>query len=139
MFGNDPEASAKACVSCQAVAAEWVAQPDGKRFTIAKGECWRACDALHMGLVPPDFETRKCLAPCPKTSERGEEILMLVGLASRQVRAGFSGAYGLDWNVIARLADDFKIDTADAEWWEDLATVEGVLVECLNPPKPEEA
>jgi hypothetical protein len=84
-----------------------------------------------MGLPAPE-DPAQCIAPCPKTSRRAAEILDLVRIAHRQLRIGFGGAYGLDWPVIVRMADDAGI-TTDAEWYELLETVEGELIGALAP------
>jgi hypothetical protein len=64
-------------------------------------------------------------------------VIDLVQLAHRQLRIGFNGVYGLDWNALARVADDSGIPT-DAGWWTMVTVVEGILVEKLNPPKKSE-
>lgn len=98
-----------------------------------EGWCWRAAERRSKGLSAPE-DPRECLAPCPPCTERAEEVLDLVQLAHRQVRVGFGGVYGLDWNVLARLADDAGIPTPPG-WWLMITVVEGILVEKLNPPK----
>ena len=63
-------------------------------------------------------------------------ILELVTLAHRQLRVGgMGGAYGLDWNVLARIADDAGIRT-DPQWWGLVESAEAELMAALNPPKP---
>lgn len=133
MFGNDPEASAKTCVTCRATAADWAVRPD-TRFRVEKGWCWRAAEARQLGLPAPE-DPCQCLSPCPGTTPRGEEIMGIVAIAGRQFRVSFSGAYALDWNVIARLADDSGVET-DGDWWRLLSVVEGELITAMNPPKP---
>jgi hypothetical protein len=68
-------------------------------------------------------------------TERAGSALKLALMAGRQLRIAFDGVYGLDWNVIARLADDCGVET-DEEWWEMLGVAEGALVLAMNPPKP---
>jgi hypothetical protein len=107
---------------------------------VEKDWCWKAAELRSQGLPAPE-DPRACLHPCPPVSDRGEEILDLVRMAHRQLRVGFGGAYGLDWNVIARLADDAGI-TTDARWWELFSIAEGEFIAAITPkkdqPPPEE-
>lgn len=97
------------------------------------GWCWRAAEARGKGMWAPEDLTA-CYAPCPKTTPRAGEVLDLVTLAKRQLRVGFSGAYALDWNVMARLADDAGVKTSPG-WWLMVAAAEAEYVTALNPPK----
>lgn len=65
-------------------------------------------------------------------------MLDIVEITRSQLRAGFDGAYALDWNVIARLADDAGVETTPG-WWQLLAMAEAELIRILRPPKPEDA
>jgi hypothetical protein len=103
---------------------------------VAEGDCWRAADLRAQGLVAPE-DPKTCISPCPGVTRRAGEVLDVVALARRQLRVGFSGACGLDFTVIARLADDCGVRT-DAEWWRMVALVEDELMAVLNPPKPED-
>ena len=52
-----------------------------------------------------------------------------------QIRVGGMGTpYGLDWTVIARVADDAGI-VPDFHWWQLLRVAEIELLKVLNPPK----
>ena len=98
-----------------------------------KGWCWRAAERRSTGLSAPE-DPAACLSPCPDVTERVEELLDLVTIVRRQLRVGFGGPYGLDWNVVARVADDSGIETSP-EWWLLLAVAEAELILVLNPPK----
>ena len=87
----------------------------------------------------PD-DPRVCIAPCPRTTARAESILSILSLAGRQLRTGgMDGTIlGLDWNVVARLADDAGIET-DTAWWTLVSFAESELVEAVRPPKDPKA
>jgi hypothetical protein len=97
--------------------------------------CWKAAERRSQGLLAPE-DPVQCLSPRPRITERAEGVLDIASLASSQLRrAGMDGQVtGLEWSVVARLADDSGIVT-DGWWWSLLRTVEGVLVEALTPKK----
>jgi hypothetical protein len=97
-----------------------------------EGWCWRAAELRSQGILAPD-DPRQCLSPRPAITERAEEVLDIVSLARRQLRiGGMGGVIGLDWNAVARLADDAGQET-DRWWWTLLSTVEAILVEACTP------
>ena len=50
---------------------------------------------------------------------------------------GFGGAYALDWTVMARLADDFGVETDD-QWWQMVVIAEHELIRAVTPKKDPE-
>lgn len=102
-----------------------------------KGWCWRAAERRANGQLAPE-DPMQCLSPCPETTERAGAILGIVGIAHRQLRlGGMDGTpFGLDFNVVARLADDAGI-TTDPDWWRLVTVVEGELISVLRPAKTE--
>lgn len=106
------------------------------RFPVEKDWCWRAAERRANGLPAPE-DPRACLSPCPGTTERARRVLDIVQLAGRQLRVSFGGVVGLDWTVIARLADDCGVETDEA-WWQLVAAAEGELVIAMTPKTPEE-
>lgn len=52
-------------------------------------------------------------------------------LCSNQLRVGFGGAYALDWNVVARVADDLEI-TTDELFWGTLRICEDIIIGSLR-------
>lgn len=101
-----------------------------------KNWCWQAAERRSRGLSAPE-DPVACLSPRPEMTPRAELALDLVSMARGQLRMGFGGAYALDWTVMARLADDFGVETDD-QWWQMVVIAEHELIRAVTPKKDPE-
>jgi len=67
----------------------------------------------------------------PALSEETEEILDCFLLCQKQLRAGYGGAYALDWGVIKGVAESLGIPTS-GQFYRLLAAYEKVLIAEMN-------
>lgn len=56
-----------------------------------------------------------------------DEAWEVVELCSSQLRMGFAGPVGFDWNAVGRVAGDLCIDTPPA-FWRKIRAVENAML-----------
>lgn len=71
--------------------------------------CGTCLEAAKQEEIDRDCEV--CPGRMPELSPDNERLFNCFLLCESQVRAGFGGAYALDWSVVVRVADDMGITT----------------------------
>ena len=67
----------------------------------------------------------------PELFDENQDLFRCFTLCASQLRAGFSGAYALDWNVVMRVADDLGIVT-DETFYGMLQHFEHAMLNTMN-------
>jgi hypothetical protein len=67
-----------------------------------------------------------------------ERLFELLTTCDSQLRAGFGGAYALDWGVVTRMADEMGIET-DREFYQLLKAFESTMLGAIRKKQPKTA
>jgi len=76
----------------------------------------------------------ECSKAPPQLLPENDPVYSCLRLCSTQLRVAFAGAYGLDWNTVARVADDMGIPT-DELFWNQVRICEGIIIDSLPKGK----